>query len=424
MRSRAYNIFAKHKARVISLRYYWDADFQSYPGNPYLKTEGVKYAGSKKSLLPVILRLIEPLRVRTIFDGFTGTTRVAQACKRAGYTVAANDVAVWSKVFATCYLLNRRPATHYEPMIEHLNSLPGHRGWFSEHYGGEVNGRCSVQEDGKKRIWQLHNTRKLDAIRDEIDRIANDEVEKAVLLTSLMLALDKTDSTLGHQVSYLRHWAKRSYQELSLRVPALIFDDQPHRVFHADVFSLLDSVETDLAYYDPPYGSANERMPPSRVRYASYYHLWKTVCLNDRPNVRGAANRREDASDRMSASVFEEFRKGAANRYRAVEAIERLLKNTRARYILLSYSSGGRGTFQEITEVIKGLRLQSLVIQLDYRQNVMANMIWTKEWAASHHLDEHRHQEFFFLIGKEIPCELLNQERRNSLKALQHSLIG
>jgi adenine-specific DNA-methyltransferase len=389
----------------------------------FVKTEGVKYAGSKKSLLPVILRLIEPLQVRTIFDGFTGTARVAQAFKRAGYAVTANDVAVWSRVFATCYLLNRQTAVHYEPMIEHLNTLPGRRGWFSEHYGGEANGGCSIQSDGKKRIWQLHNTMKLDAIRDEIDHVAQDEIEKSVLLTSLMLALDKTDSTLGHQVSYLRHWARRAYGELRLRVPALIVDDQSHRVFQGDVFSLLDSVETDLAYYDPPYGSANERMPPSRVRYASYYHLWKTVCLNDRPEVCGAANRRADASDRLSASVFEEFRKSSANRYRAVEAIERLLKSTRARYTLLSYSSGGRGTYQEIVEVIAGLRRQSLVIQLDYRQNVMANMIWTKEWAASNHPDDHRHQEFFFLIGDEIPDELMKQQRLNSQTAVHRSLI-
>lgn len=389
-----------------------------------MKTEGVKYAGSKKSLLPVILRLIAPLGVRTIFDGFTGTARVAQACKRAGYTVTANDVAVWSRVFATCYLLNRQTAAHYEPMIEHLNSLEGRRGWFSEHYGGEANGGCSIQGDGKKRIWQLHNTMKLDAIRDEIDRIAQDEIEKSVLLTSLMLALDKTDSTLGHQVSYLRQWASRAYSELTLRVPALIVDDQPHRVFQGDVFSLLDSVETDLAYYDPPYGSANERMPPSRVRYASYYHLWKTVCLNDRPQLCGAANRRADASDRLSASVFEEFRKSPANRYRAVEAIERLLKSTRARYILLSYSSGGRGTYQEIVEVISGLQRRSLVIRLDYRQNVMASMSWTKEWAASNPIADNRHQEFFFLIGDDIPDELMKWERLNSQKALHQSLIG
>lgn len=369
-----------------------------------LKTEGIKYAGSKRALIPLILGLIEPLAVGTIFDGFTGTTRVAQACKRAGYTVVANDVAVWSKVFATCYLLNRQPAVYYEPMIEHLNRLAGKRGWFSENYGGEPSGASSVQKDGKKRIWQLHNTMKLDAIRNEIDRIAQDEIEKAVLLTSLMLALDKIDSTLGHQVSYLKHWAARSFQELHLRVPELIIDERPHRVFQEDVFSLLSSTDFDLAYYDPPYGSSNELMPPSRVRYASYYHLWKTVCLNDRPAVIGAANRRADASDQLSASVFEEFRRSKQNRYLAVEAIERLLKSTRARYTLLSYSSGGRATFEEIVEVISGLRLQVAVIQSDYRRNVMARMCWTREWTPKDKVDEHKHREFFFLIGDEIPA--------------------
>jgi len=37
---------------------------------------------------------------------------------------------------------------------------------------------------------------KLDAIRDEIDKIAEDEIEKSVLLASLIFALDKVDSSL------------------------------------------------------------------------------------------------------------------------------------------------------------------------------------------------------------------------------------
>ena len=53
-----------------------------------------------------------------------------------------------------------------------------------------------VLGDGKKRIWQIHNTMKLDAIREEIENIAKNEIEKSVLLTSLMLAMDKVDSTL------------------------------------------------------------------------------------------------------------------------------------------------------------------------------------------------------------------------------------
>jgi len=37
---------------------------------------------------------------------------------------------------------------------------------------------------------------KLDAIRDEIDKIAEDEIEKNVLLASFIFSLDKVDSSL------------------------------------------------------------------------------------------------------------------------------------------------------------------------------------------------------------------------------------
>ena len=36
-----------------------------------------------------------------------------------------------------------------------------------------------------------------------------------------------------------------------------------------------------------------------------------------------------------------------------VEAIERLLRQTKCRHIILSYSSGGRATAEELNEVIK-----------------------------------------------------------------------
>ena len=64
-------------------------------------------------------------------------------------------------------------------------------------------------------MWQLHNTRKLDAMLESIHE-EKDEQDKNILLTSLILMLDKVDSSLGHQVSYLKEWAKRSYNELTL----------------------------------------------------------------------------------------------------------------------------------------------------------------------------------------------------------------
>src|ERR1039458_3200317 len=108
------------------------------------KTEGIKYAGSKLKLLPYIFQLIGKVKPRTVLDGFAGTTRVSQALAQAGHRVIANDISAWSKVFATCYLLNPHPPEHYQPLIDHLNALPGNDGWFTQYYGGEPNGGHSA----------------------------------------------------------------------------------------------------------------------------------------------------------------------------------------------------------------------------------------------------------------------------------------
>jgi len=392
-----------------------------------MDTQGIKYTGSKREILPVLLELIKPLNVKTVLDGFSGTTRVSQALKQAGYTVYANDIADWSKVFGECYLLNRKPASYYLPLIDHLNNLPGKYGWFSENYGGEPNGGSATQKDGRKRIWQLHNTKKLDVIREEIDKIAKDEIEKSVLLTSLIIAMDKVDSSVGHQVSYLRKWAPRAYNTMKMAVPRLIIDDKQHQVYQKDIFDLANDIKVDLAYYDPPYGSSNELMPPSRVRYASYYHIWKTICLNDKPKLVGVANRREDVGDTISGSIFEEFRKNNEGQYIVIEAIEKLIKDTPAKYVVLSYNNNGRATFQAIKDILKNLKKKISIFEMDYKKNVMATITrTTNEWVND---TNGKNKEYLFLIHKNGKTEVMPEIKvekidiRNLIPAKQQRLV-
>lgn len=353
---------------------------------PTPRTEGIKYAGSKLKLLPHILALAAKMEPKTVFDGFAGTTRVSQALAQCGYRVIANDIAVWSKVFGDCYLMSPHPAAHYQDLIDYLNSLPGKHGWFTEHYAGDT-----------KKPWQRHNTLKLDAIREEIERLDLNNHERAVALTSLILAMDEVDSTIGHYASYLNDWSPRSYREMKLRIPQIIPKTCNHQVHKGDIFDLVQGIDADLAYYDPPYGSNNDKMPPSRVRYAAYYHLWTSICLFDSPPVFGKANRRADTSDVLSASVFEEFRRNDNGRFMAVEAIERLLKKTKARHIILSYSSGGRATAEELNDVIRSAGKLIEVVEVDYKRNVMGGMRWTHEWVRE---AEEGNREFLFLVEK------------------------
>ena len=361
-------------------------------------TEGIKYAGSKLKLIPQILQLIKKVNAKTVWDGFSGTTRVSQALARSGYRVISSDIAVWSEVFGVCYLLNKKRPEDYQELIDHLNAVPPVDGWFTEFYGGQPNGGCAIQPDGLKRPWQRHNTRKLDGIRQEIEALNLGRVDKAVALTSLILALDQVDSSLGHFVSYLRDWSPRSYNNLVLRAPDVFITAQEHEVYRADVFDLAPHISADLAYFDPPYGSNNDKMPPSRVRYASYYHIWTSVCLHVRPKLFGKARRRADTSDDVATSVFEDFRRDEDGRFAVVSAIERLIKAAKTRWIILSYSSGGRATAVELNDVLRRNGRLIEIVEIDYRKNVMAGMKWTNEWLRDAEQENH---EFLFLVEKD-----------------------
>jgi adenine-specific DNA-methyltransferase len=353
------------------------------------KTEGIKYAGSKLKIIPYIVDLICGLEgVQNVLDGFSGTTRVSQALAQCGYNITSNDISVWSEVFATCYLKSDKSNRYYQEIIDHLNNLKGYDGWFSEHYGAE--------EANAKKPFQRKNTRKLDAVRDEIDNLILNWEDKCVILTSLIYALDSVDSTLGHYVSYLSKWSPRSYNDLCMKLPRRFEHGNDNNVIRSDVFNTINNNHYDLVYYDPPYGSNNEKMPPSRVRYASYYHIWTTIILNDKPALFGKASRREDTRDEVAVSVFEEFRKDNNGHFIAMEALQRLINETNARYILLSYSSGGRTTKNELTDIISNNGKLLKAIEIDYKKNVMSNLRWTNEWTNS----TEKHYEYLFLMEK------------------------
>ena len=260
---------------------------------PQVQTESIKYIGSKLKIIPYILEMAMRIGARSVFDGFTGSTRVAQAFAQAGCDVVAADISMWSQALAACYLRKER-GEYIKEILAELNNAEPFDGWFTEKYGGEAQ-RPVV--NGYKNPWQKHNTRKLDAIRERISQMNLSPAEEATALTSLMLALDRVDNTLGHFASYLKEWSPRSFNHLVLKEPLFIPTPGSHRVEQGDIFKVIEDMpEADLAYLDPPYGSNNEKMPPSRVRYASYYHIWTTVCLNDRPEVFGKARRRADTA--------------------------------------------------------------------------------------------------------------------------------
>jgi adenine-specific DNA-methyltransferase len=357
--------------------------------NGTFKTQGIKYAGSKLKILPYIMQMVGSLnQVKNVLDGFSGTTRVSQALAQSGYRVTANDLSDWSEVLGNCYLKATKPDVFYQEILDELNSLQGYNGWFTAHYANP--------DELEKMPFQRKNLRKVDAIRDHIENLNLGWEDKCVILTSLMLALDKVDNTLGHFSSYLSEWSARSYQQLNLQLPMRFELKDEHEVCREDVMTLTKERTFDLVYFDPPYGSNNQKMPSSRVRYQSYYHFWTTLIKHDSPELFGKVNRRADSRDGKAVTIFEEYKRNNENRYIALDALRKLIEQTNAHYIMLSYSSGGKATKEELHDILSSSGKLLQVMEIDYRKNIMSQMRWTNEWINS----DGKYREYLFLMEK------------------------
>lgn len=272
----------------------------------------IKYLGSKRRLVPVLGELFTASGARTALDLFTGTTRVAQELKRRGGFVTAVDTARYSEVFARCYVeldAGDVDEAELDAALAHLAALPGRPGYFTETF-------C-VQS----RFFQPFNGERVDAIRDAIAAEYAGHPLEPVLLTSLIEAADRVDSTTGVQMAYVKQWAKRSFNPLELRRPELLAGGG--RALRADAVEVAPTLgPVDFAYLDPPY---------NQHRYFTNYHVWETLVAWDAPEHYGVACKRVDARDPATKSVF--------NAKRAMpDALRSVIGAVDARLLVLSYN--------------------------------------------------------------------------------------
>jgi hypothetical protein len=168
----------------------------------------IKYLGSKRRVIPALTEIFASCRPRTALDLFTGTTRVAQALKRIGANVTAVDSARYAHVLAQCFVATDSMVVDHVALadeIDRLNALAPEPGYVTDLF-------C-VQA----RYFQPRNGARIDAIRAAIARDHAGTWMEPVLLTALMLAADRVDSTTGVQMAYLKGWSARSRQPLRLR---------------------------------------------------------------------------------------------------------------------------------------------------------------------------------------------------------------
>jgi adenine-specific DNA-methyltransferase len=335
----------------------------------------IKYLGSKRTLVPSLGKIAQALEASTALDLFTGTTRVAQEFKRLGLTVTASDIATYSDVLAKCYIETDRLTVDKDGLaevIEDLNQTPGVRGYFTKTF-------CEAS-----RFFHPKNGAKVDAIRDRLDTEYRDSALYPVLLTSLMLAADRVDSTCGLQMAYLKQWAPRALNDLELRVPELL--PGSGRSILGDASRVVDTLPgLDLAYLDPPYNGH---------RFYSNYHVWETLIRWDEPEHYGVACKRIDNRSEETKSVF--------NRKREMPtAFMDVIHRVKARTLVVSYNNESWVQPAEIMSAIREAGYEEVaMLAFDYKRYVGAQIgIFNPSGEKVGKVSHVRNFEYVFVAG-------------------------
>ena len=175
--------------------------------------------------------------------------------------------------------------------------------------------------------FSYNDCKMIGAIREDIEFLyANEEIterEKAILITSLLYAMDKIANTCGHYDAY----RKGVEYEKHIHLECLDFSKKPafdNVFFNEDSNELIKKAEfpyVDCVYCDPPYNSRN---------YCDLYHVLENVAKWEKPSVEGVAKKMD--------------RTALKSKYcsrNAAQAFEDLVTNLKCKYIVLSYNNTG-----------------------------------------------------------------------------------
>ena len=269
-----------------------------------------RYLGNKYKLLPFITKVVdkECSDIQSIADIFAGTGAVSSAF--TDKIIITNDLMYSNYICNYAWFgsetYNQQTIIDY---VVHYNSLSK----LKDNY---------MTDNFADTYFSRDDCAKIGYIREDIEKNykkknINDR-ERAILITSLLYAMDKIAKTCGHYDAYRK--GAEFDKPLELLVPLAEMHNNPNnRCYNEDANDLIGSINADLIYIDPPYNSR---------QYCDAYHLLENVARWEKPEVFGVA-RKMDRTKLKSKYCTKS----------AAEAFENLVRNITSKYILLSYNN-------------------------------------------------------------------------------------
>ncbi len=274
------------------------------------KINNRRYLGNKYRLLTFIKDVVdkECENVNVIADIFAGTGAVASAFEDK--QLITNDIMYSNYICNYAWFSSERyDAKKLEEIIDDYND----RSVDEDNY---------MTDNFADTYFSREDCSKIGFIREDIEKKFKageiNKRERALLLTSLLYAMDKIAKTCGHYDAYRKGVEFDMHLEMFL--PLASEDNSIENMcYNMDSNELVKGIYADLVYIDPPYNSR---------QYCDAYHLLENVARWQKPEVFGVARKMDRTKlkskycTRSAASVFED-----------------LVDNLHCRYILFSYNN-------------------------------------------------------------------------------------
>jgi len=313
--------------------------------DPYFSSHLITYIGNKRRLLPFLYKAFLEIRKKigkdklVILDGFVGSGSTARLLKAFASELHVNDLEDYSETVNKAYLSNKSE-TDLEKLKEYVNFLNTNKLKSKSKKAGFIETHYAPKNDkdvkkGERVFYTNKNAKIIDNLRKLIDNIP--EPYKCLCLAALIVKASVHNNTSGvfkgfHKKDGIGHFGgqgenalQRIKQEISLDVPIFSDFECPVFVHKRDTNELVKDKKLpvfDLVYYDPPY---------NQHPYGSNYFML---------NIINEGKPRE-IQDGISG-ISKTWNRSAYNKRKiAEEAMERLLVDTRARYIAISYNDEG-----------------------------------------------------------------------------------
>ena len=179
-----------------------------------------------------------------------------------------------------------------------------------------------MRENFADTFFSADDCSKIGYIREDIEaKYKKKEInfkEYAILITSLLYAMDKIANTVGHYDAYRKNIEFEKKLVLNVLLPDKKINSN-NICYNLDANKLIKNIKGDLLYLDPPYNSR---------QYCDAYHLLENVARWEKPEVYGVARKMDRSSIKSDYCMIT-----------ATKAFEELIEKADTKYILLSYNN-------------------------------------------------------------------------------------